>query len=191
MKNKLLSLILVFSCVGLTACGTVTEADTDRVYECDVKFSPFQTKIITEFNGSEVTIKGDILKFVEDPLEMVDSDDNVLANADDDFNIINQDDHAIYVNGDLSCIVGGDFTIIANHYTIYDTEYEEIANADFDASDCYGSITSTDGVVWAEYSSGFIFNDYTVRIHEECELSDEVVLMLMASYKSDRIADSN
>ena len=66
-----------------------------------------------------------------------------------------------------------------------------IANADFDVSDCYGSITSSDGVVWAEYSSGFMFNDYTVRIHEECELSDEVVLMLMASYKSDRITDSN
>ena len=95
MKNKLLSLILIFSCIGLTACGTVTEADTDRVYECDVKFNPFQTKIITEFNGSEVTIKGDILKFVEDPLEMVDSDDNILANAGDDFNIINHIDNTI------------------------------------------------------------------------------------------------
>lgn len=191
MRNKLIVLILLVCCLGLTACGTVTKKENDRVYECDVHIFSLNTKITTEFNGSEVTIKGDILRFIEDPLKMVDSEDNVLANAGDDYNFINQDDHAIYVNGDLSCIVGGDFGMIANHYTIYDTEYEELANADFDASDCYGSITSTDGVVWAEYSSGFMFNDYTVRIHEECELSDEVVLMLMASYKSDRIADSN
>lgn len=177
-------------CVSLTACGSITKAENDKLYFCDVKYNPFQTKVVTNLNGSEVTIKGDVFKFVEDPLEMIDLDGNILANADDDYNFINQDDHAIYVGDTLDCIVGGDFGIMSNHYTLYDSNYEEIAKADFDAMDTYGSITSTDGVVWAEYSSGLLFNDYDVCIHEDCELSDEVVLLLMASYKSDKIADN-
>ena len=189
MKKKLY-LILMLCCFSLTACSSVEKAENDRLYSCDIRYNPFQTKILTNLNGSQVTIKGDILKFVEDPLEMVDSDGNVLANADDDYNFINQDDHAIYVNGDLDCILGGDFGIMANHYTIYDSEYKEIAKADFNAMDTYGSITSTDGVVWVEYASGILYNDYNVYIHESCELSDESVLLMVASYKSDKIADS-
>lgn len=175
---------------SLVACNSVTVSDSDTVYDCNVHLNLLRTKITTELNGSEVTIKGNVLRFIEDPLSMVDSKDNVIANADDNYNFINQDDHAIYVNGVLACIVGGDFGFIANHYTIYNTDYKEIAKADFDSFDSYGSITSIDGVVWAEYSSGVLFYDYTVRIHEECELSDEVVLLLMASYKSDKMADN-
>ena len=141
MKNKFLSLIISVSCLGLTVCSSVTKLDTDKVYECDFKSLSLNTKIVTEFNGSEVTIKGDILKFVEDPLEMLDKDNKVLAYAGDDFNFINQDDHAIYVNDKVACIVGGDFGMLTNHYTIYDTEYKELASADFDAFDTYGSIT--------------------------------------------------
>lgn len=191
MKHKLLVLILSVFCLNLTACGEkVTELENDTVYECDVKLSA-RTKIITNLNGSEVTIKGGILRLIEDPLEMVNSDGSVLANADDDYNFINQDDHAIYVNDDIGCIVNGNFGFAANHYTIYNKDYEEIAKADFNATDTYGSIVTPDGVLWAEYSSGFFFNDYTIRVHEECDLSDEAVLMLMASYKSDRLADSD
>lgn len=189
MKNKVLAIFLVSLGVLLTvACNNVQIEDNDRVYNCDVK-NPLKTKIITELNGDTVTIKGD-WKLIEDPLDMVNSEGEVIANAGDDYNFIDQDDHAIYVNGDLDCFVKGELGIVANHYTIYDEEHNEIAKADFNGSDTYGSITSGEEV-WVEYSSGFAFYDYKVVIHENCEISDESVLMIMASYKSDRIADSN
>lgn len=189
MKKKVfIGLFILLICLCVLS-SHVKYTDTDRVYNCNVRCA-LNTYITTELNGSEVVIKGDIFKLKEDPLKMVDSDGNTIAFADDDFNMVNQDDHVICVNDDEEYILHGNFGIGANFYTLYDKDYNEIANVSFNFTDTKGSIKSVDGKVWAKYYSALVLRDYYVVISEDCELSDEAVLILMASYKSDIISDS-
>ena len=50
-------------------------------------------------------------------------------------------------------------------------------------------IVDNDGKVIATYSSPFLMYDYDVAIYSDI-LSDEAVLLIMASYVSDIVADS-
>ena len=56
-------------------------------------------------------------------------------------------------------------------------------------SNTSGSITDTEGNLVATYSSLPFVNDYTVTIYDNNICSDMSVLMIVASYVSDYIAD--
>ena len=52
-------------------------------------------------------------------------------------------------------------------------------------------IAEIDGKLWTVYSSVFFRNDYTVRITDDSQLDQYTILMLMASFYSDRNADTS
>ncbi len=48
-----------------------------------------------------------------------------------------------------------------------------------------------EGNLIADYNSKLFFNDFEVRIKENCNLDEKTVLMIFCSYYSDQHADSN
>lgn len=52
-----------------------------------------------------------------------------------------------------------------------------------------GSIRDTKGNLIATYSSSYFMNDYTVTIYDNDICSDMSILMIVASYVSDYMAD--
>lgn len=134
VKWFVVSMVLVIMSVNICACSDVSAAEVEgdyTSYMCDYKGFSFNTKITTVVDDKEVTIQGKILRFATDPLEMVDKDGNVLAQATDSYNFINQDDHGIIVDGVVELVMQGNFEMVGNSYKLYDGDGEEIGRAEF------------------------------------------------------------
>lgn len=198
------STMIILCCTGmLTGCGSTLNAYSEvdsgteatencRVYECDYKTLALNTKIVTEVDGETVTIKGNIFRIVTDPLVMVDSDGNVLGEATDTYKFLTNDDHAILIDGQVDVVMSGDFNIIGKTYQLYDKDGNQIGK--FERSVMLGlsaTIKDTDGNLIAEYSKLPFFNDYTVKVYDNDKMSDKSVLLIMASFISDDMADSS
>lgn len=198
------STMIILCCTGmLTGCGSTLNAYSEvdsgteatencRVYECDYKTLALNTKIVTEVDGETVTIKGNIFRIVTDPLVMVDSDGNVLGEATDTYKFLTNDDHAILIDGQVDVVMSGDFNIIGKTYQLYDKDGNQIGK--FERSVMLGlsaTIKDIDGNLIAEYSKLSFFNDYTVKIYDNDKMSDKSVLLIMASFVSDDMADSS
>ena len=191
-------MLIAASCISLTACGinvstyadnsdAVVAETTSRTYDCDYKSLALSTKITTTINGDAVTIKGNIFKLVTDPLKMIDSEGTVLAEATDSYNIISEDDHTIIVNGSVDVIMSGNFDFIGKSYKLYDKDGNHIGNFERSKLTSMGAtITDIDGNIIAEYSRAPFMNDYSVTINDNDKMSDESILMIMASFVSDQ-----
>jgi len=160
------------------------------VYECDVPIVALSTRIdITVEDEPYCTVSGNILRFVEDPLTMWDSEENKLAHAGDDYHFIAQDSHAITVDGNVTAEMVGLFEIFGEKYDIYNPEGVQIAHANFNAWDTIGEIYDMDGNLIADYKSGVYGVDFEVRISDDCKIDDKTILMIFCSYYSDKAAD--
>lgn len=190
MKRILSLLVVVLMIVGLTACGSATNAETGRVYKCDYKSLNINTKITTTLNGEEISIVGNIFTFLTDPLTVKDSKGNVLGYAGDAYGIISQDDHGIYIGDKFDINMCGNVDLWGESYKLKDSEGNIIATVEFNAWNTRGSIEDTEGNLIATYSSSPIMNDYTVTIYDNSVCSDMSILMIMASYVSDYMADN-
>lgn len=191
MNKKIFALIMIllFSC--LAACGDATDsANTGRVYECDYKTLSLNTKITTTFDGEKISITGNLFTLFTDPLTVKDSKGTVLGYAGDVYGIISQDDHGIYIGETFDVNMCGNVDLWGESYTLKDAEGNIVATIEFNLSNTEGKMVDTEGNIIATYSSAFLMNDYVVTIYDNDVCSDLSILMVMASYVSDYIADS-
>lgn len=194
MKKVCRIMIICFLICGLSGCGSVSR-DTSKeegydYYYCDVKNFNFKTKIEIEKEGKQYgEVSGDILRFVTDPLTMYDTQGNNVAYAGDSYHFINQDSHGIYVNNDFTYDMVGLFKVFGESYEIYDKNEKLVANITFNVTNTSGKMHNAEGKLIAEYESEPFFNDYSVKIYDECEIDEISAIMIFASYYSDYAAD--
>lgn len=162
-----------------------------RTYNCDYKSSSLiQTKITTKIDDKEVTIKGNVMALITDPLVMLDYN-NKIAYAGDVYGFISQDDHGIYVNDKFEVNMEGKVDIFGNTYHLKDENGNVIATIDFNVVDTNGTVTDNAGNIIATYNSNFAMKDYKVKICDNDVCSDTAMLMIIASYVSDKNYDNN
>ena len=194
MKKRTIFIYLIVIAI-LVIIGIITSIKPDignnTEYFCNVKVFTLKTNIKIEKESKAISsIRGKVVRFFTDPLTMYDNDDNQIAYAGDDYHLIAQDSHVILVNNQLSAEMVGKISIFGDKYDIYDANGNLVAKAKFNMFNSYGTISGTDGKLWADYHSNFYRFDYNVRIKDECKFDDTTILMMMASFYSDRAADS-
>lgn len=181
--------LILLVLVGVSIYNNAPLSDS-RIYNNDVKVVSLNTKIEVSKDGKKYsTIDGDILKFVEDPLKMT-KDGQVVANAGDDYNFIDQDDHAIYVGGKEEVVMDGEVKVFGELYNLYDNNGKYIGKADFNYFNTTGHIYGKDCNEIARYTSIMFMKDYKVYIRDNDILSDDAILMIFASYYSDQNYDN-
>ena len=160
-------------------------------YECDVKNFRFSTEIIIREDGEKIAkVKGNIFRIVEDPLTMRDMAGNRIAFAGDDYHFISQDSHVIIADGKVMAEMVGRVKLFGEKYDIYDSNGMKLATVEFNFTDTYGEMRDPVGRLIAEYGSFIFFNDFDVRVSPDCQLDENTVLMIFASYYSDQAFDS-
>ena len=193
MKKILSLLIVIMIIVNLSACGSVANTEintkTGRVYKCDYKSLNINTKITTILDGEEISISGNIFRLLTDPLTVKDSNGNILGYAGDVYGFISQDDHGIYIGEEFDVNMCGNIDIFGESYELKNSDGETVAAVEFNMSNTGGSIRDTKGNLIAVYSSSYFMNDYTVTIYDNDICSDMSILMIVASYVSDYMAD--
>jgi len=190
MKRTLSLLVAILMIVSLSAGSAEIKTGTSRVYKCDYKSLSINTKITTTLDGEKISITGDIFRLFTDPLTVKDSKGNILGYAGDVYGIVSQDDHGIYVGGEFIVNMCGNVDLWGESYKLKDSNGNVVATAEFNASNTRGNIRDIKGNLIATYSSSFFMNDYTVTIYDNNICSDLSILMIMASYVSDYMADS-
>lgn len=185
----MLSVFMLFNSLTVYA----EEVDTDenaKIYNCDYKILSLKTNVAISKDGEEVgNISGKIIRLITDPLTFANPDGDTIGFASDNYNFISQDDHAICIGDTIEMVMSGKFTLFGEKYDLLDVDGNKIGTADFDWLDTYGEIKDLDGNVCATYESGFFRYDYDVEIYNDT-FSDEAILLITASYKSDKVADS-
>lgn len=165
---------------------------TYTAYKFDVKhFLRVSTTIEIEKSGEDYAkVQGNIWKFVVDPLTMYDTNGNRLAYAGDEYHLIAQDSHSIFVNDQLVAEMVGRVNLFGETYDIYNSNEQKIARVKVNMFNTKGKLYDADGTIVADYRSLPFCQDFDVRIGEDCELDENVVLMIFSSYYSDQKADS-
>jgi hypothetical protein len=166
--------------------GTYTD------YTCDVAVFSTKTSInvTTDADGNDYAkIQGKSFSLFVDPLKMNKNGEEVAV-AGDSYSFISQDAHGIRVyNGDTIDMVGC-ISFFGDSYELYDEEGRQLGTATFNSLNTEGKIKDMDGNLMAFYSSMLYRNDYNVRIYDNCTISEDAVLLIMASYYSDQHYDN-
>lgn len=161
-------------------------------YFCNVKVLTLRTDIdIKKEKETVANIHGKAIRFVTDPLTMYNRVGDKISYGDDTYHFIAQDSHMIVTNDKVSVEMVGKFSFFGDYYDIYDSTGKLIATAKFNMLNTYGYIKGLDGTLWADYYSHLLRLDYNVRIKDECKIDENTVLMMMASFYSDRSADNS
>lgn len=160
-----------------------------RTYTCDYKTFSMKTKIVTELRGKVVVIEGNMFNILTDPLVMRDLEGNVLGEASDKYNIISNDDHSIIVDDKVELVMSGDVNIVGKSYSLYNKDGVHVGDFKRSLMGFSAEIVDTNGNLIASYSKSLI-RDFEVRIYDNCPVSDEAVLLIVASFVSDDIVDS-
>lgn len=201
MKRILSILITILIIFNLSACESSdvvknnknvnieNDVKTERIYKCDYKSANINTKITTTINGEQIVISGNIFKLLTDPLTVKDSEGNILGYAGDIYGFISQDDHGIYINKEFDINMCGNVDLFGESYELKNQNGDTVATVEFNMSNTSGNITDVNGNLIAEYSSIPFMNDYTVTIYDNTVCSDMSILMIVASYVSDYMAD--
>lgn len=185
-------ILLLLIGAGLLSQQPIPTEGVVSTYECDYKVMSLRTNIATTDSvGRNVTIEGNILALFEDPLAMKDSSGNIICYAGDAYNFITQNNHGIYKDDEFLFNVDGEFKILADSYTVYDANGNEIAFVRFNMHDTVGKMYDANNTLIAQYNSGMFRKDYTVTIFEANEFDEDAIQMIFASYVSDKEADSN
>lgn len=197
MKNKVMRIMVLAGVIivligAFVLFGNKKDIGPCTEYKCDVKNLHLATTIdIDKEEKAFAKVKGNIFKFVTDPLTMYDLDENKLAYAGDEYHFIAQDSHSIFVNGKVTAEMVGRVKIFGESYDIYNGDGEKIANVTFDTFNTNGEMYDVDGNLIADFNSKIYFKDFEVRILENCPMDENTVLMIFCSYYSDRSADSS
>jgi len=121
-------LIVIAIIIGVSSMRDNKISNDFTEYTCDVKNLNLATTIeISNGNDKIAKVKGNILKFVEDPLTMYDFSGNKLAYAGDAYHFVAQDSHTVYVNNELLVEMVGKVDVVGETYDIYNMDKEIIA----------------------------------------------------------------
>lgn len=165
--------------------------DGAREYDANVHIISLNTNISVSKDGKEYSkIDGNIFRIIEDPLTMK-KDEQKVAYAGDAYHFVNQDSHTIYLNDEFAVEMAGEFSVLGNSYTLYNSEGVKIGRAHFNFLDTVGYVYDAQDNVIAKYTSILFFKDYKVFIADNDVLSDDAILMIVASYVSDKNYDNN
>lgn len=193
-KRIVLIVTITISVIAVTAfiLSDNSEAEGPHTeYQCDVKNISLSTKIDIDKEGENfVKVRGNIFKFITDPLTMYDLEDNKIAYAGDAYHFIAQDSHSITVGDTVTVEIVGLVDVFGESYEIYNIDEEQVAEVSFDVLNTKGKMYDMEGNIIADFYSKLFFNDFTVRIYDGCSLDEETVLMIFCSYYSDQKADS-
>lgn len=175
------------SCFVRPNLGDYTE------YKFDVKhFLKLSTTMEIEKSGEYFAkVQGNIWKFVTDPLTMYDADGNNVAYAGDEYHLIAQDSHVIFVNNSVAAEMVGRVNLLGETYDIYNANQEKIARLTVNMFSTKGKMYDADGNLVADYWSFPLFKDFSVRVADSCEIDENIVIMVFSSYYSDHKFDSN
>ena len=188
---KIVALVLII----LIACSAIfgpKDIGPHSEYECDVKNLRLSTDIIISKAGEKIAkVTGSIFRVVEEPLTMKDMSGNKKAYAGDDYHLIAQDSHVIITDGMVSAEMVGRFKLFGEKYDIYNVDGEKVATVEFNWTDTSGEMYDTNGKLIADYNSFILFNDFDVRISDDCPIDETTVLMIFCSYYSDQSYDSS
>lgn len=158
-------------------------------YECDVKTRAYTTISITKEGEYFGTVQGErVHKTFIDPLTMYDEIGNKIAYADDNYHLIAQNSHSIFVSNEMTVEMVGLVDRFGESYDIYNADGQKIAHAKFNFSNTKGQIHDNSGNLIADSTSKYLSRDYKVRITERCQLDEKTMHMIFASYYSDQRA---
>lgn len=192
-KTKIILIMVIFisflcGCTNMSA----TSNEEERVYNCDVKHLKFSTTIEISKDGEKWgEVKGNIFSLIEDPLTLYDASGKRIGYAGDTYKFIAQDSHGLYLNNMFKYNMVGQFDILGESYKLYDANEEIVAVAFFDMSSTSGTLVDEAGNLIAIYESGLLSSDFNVIINNNCNIEDEVIIMLFSSYYSDYNYDNN
>lgn len=197
MKRKINWIIvtILFLLVTVAFIASVTKTPKDigeyTEFKCDVQLLSFSTEIsIKKGNNKFAQVSGNILRFITDPLTMYNPSGEKIACAGDDYHLIAQDSHSIYVDNSVAIEMVGLVNFFGESYDIYDSNGNKIAKAEFNRLNTNGELYDVNGKIIADFNSKLFFRDFTVRITNDCTLDERAVLMIFCSYYSDHAADS-
>lgn len=198
MKRKNVVRIVVAVVVAILMWGTLSwfiraDIGTYTAYKFDVKhFLKLSTTIEIEKSGeSYAKVQGNIWKIVTDPLTMYDTNGNKMAYAGDEYHLIAQDSHTIIVDGSVAAEMVGRINLFGETYDIYNANQEKVGRVKFNMFNTKGTMYDADGKIVADYRSFPFFKDFDIRVSDEYELDENVILMVFCSYYSDQNADSS
>ena len=117
--------------------------------------------------------------------------DELIGYASDRYDFLTQDDHAIVVNDEYQFTMKGNFHFIGDHYELLDELGNTIAKISFNYFNTKGDLYDMSGNLIASYRSNYFRKDYVVIIYDNDLFDDNALLMMFASYYSDRAADSD
>ena len=208
MKKMLTLVLVIFVLVGLTGCvESIDTGEPTATYYCNTKLFSFRnTQIIVSKDNKSgeklYQIEGNILRLVTDPINMYQFEgetvnkDIVIGNASDTYHLFTQDDHNIYLSGDFVFAMKGKIDILTNKYDIVNYQGENIGFAKFDYFNLTGNLYDINGKLIADYTAAWVEEfgfmkdyDYVVKIYDSSFAPEEAILLLFASYNSDKTAD--
>ena len=180
-------LIAMLSICILTSAFNKSNLQNATTYSCDYHtLNIFKTVIdINKGDKNYATIEGKIAKIVTDPLTMKDKEGNTIGKAGDEYHLVSQDSHSISLKEGAYIEMTGNFKLLGEEYTIYDSEENLIGKASFNLFGTNGVLTDKDGNIIAEYNSGWLRKDYDVTIKNEAKIDSDAILLVFASYASD------
>jgi len=187
-------IILIFD---ISTGEKVKDIGAKSIYKCEYKNFSLGTKIEV-YNPEDTllyTIEGNIFTYNTDPLTLYDEkqNHNKIIYAGDKYQRIKQDSHSIQSlpSKESLCEMKGNYIRYnKNSYDLYKNN-TCIGKASFNAKNTYGDVKTDKGDLIADYTRKRYSKDYTVQIKENNIFSDEVVLMIFASYVSDYVYDEN
>ena len=186
-----LGLVVIVGIIVFAIAGNGINAPTEfkSQYNCDVNL--ISLKVDVDITGTnKYNITGEIMSAYEDDLMMKNKNGDTVKIADDSYNFISQNNHVIMNGDDVEYVCDGKIKWLADSYDIYDADSNKIAYVKFNIFDTVGVMVDNDGNEIARYDSGYFRYDYVVSIFDNCEIDDESVLMIFASYFSDKRADA-
>lgn len=191
MKTKVKKCLIIFISIiiliiAIINCIIIPPQNAKKRFKCDYQALSLTTEIKTiNKNDEPVIIKGKksiLTNWYEDPLVMIsESDGEVLALADDSYNLITENDHSI-----CSYQLIGEFSIFGIKYTVKDTTDTVIGYINFNMLNTTGIFTDTNGVVLAQFDSALFRYDYVVSVFEANTIDEDILQMIFASCASDR-----
>ena len=183
--------IAVVTVVAFILSGNSEAKGPHTEYQCDVKSISLSTKIDIDKEGkSFAKVRGNLVRVATDPLTMYDLKDNKIAYAGDAYHFIAQDSHSINIGDTVTAEMVGLVDLFGESYDIYNAKGKQVAEVSFNMLNTKGEMYDMKGNLIADFYSKLFFNDFTVRIYDDCELDENTVLMIFCSYYSDQKADS-
>ena len=182
--------VIVGILVGIGAFSINAPTEFAAQYNCDYKLVSMALDVNVVGANTNYNIHGEILSAYEDNLTMKNSNGDIVKVSADDFNLISQNNHTIMSGNTVEYICDGKIKLFADSYDVYDADSNKIAYVSFNMIDTVGVMTDMNGNEIARYDSAALGYDYVVTIFDGCEMDDESVLMIFASYVSDKRADN-